>query len=585
MSARQRSARSLVRRAARRARAARAVPGAVLLAALASCATDPLRVIPSEPPDPPQVQLGERLFLEPRFAASFAAQSGGDVNRAGVADPALDAVETTGAPRPGPFAGSTMSCRGCHLVDDSPDPDGRGTRTYADFARRSPIPARAEDGRSHAPRNSPSLVDATAERDVPFLLHADGEFATTAALIEGTWTGRNLGWLPGEHDAAIAHLARVVRGDDGGGALAASFGGLPYTTLLAGEDPAIPPALVLPPERRLDVASASDAQVVGAAVSLVEAYLDGLRFSRDLVTGDFDGSPYDRFVSINRLPARPAAGETALGYARRLRAALAALREPVWVRDGVDGELELHDHPFVFGPDELDGLLVFLSEADAPATSPALRLAARERGTGNCLACHAPPQFSDFALHNVGVTQERFDTVHGDQAFARLTIPARAERNADPERWLPPSRLHPRGRGPFLAIPTADDPLATDLGAWNVLGNPAAPAPQAALRVLVLRAAGLDGEGASVGDDELLARSVALFKTPVLRDLGQSGPYFHEGSKDTIAQVVQHYRRFSELARAGAVRNGAPELAAMRLGEGDVGPLVALLRALDEDYD
>lgn len=562
---------------------ARRTAAAVLAVPLAACSTDPLRVIPAEPLDPPAVQLGERFFLEPRFAASFAAQSGGDVNRPAVSDPVLAELETTGAARPGPFAGSTMSCRNCHLVDDSPDPDGLGTRTYADFARRSPIPARAEDGRTHAPRNSPSLVDATAEREVPFLLHADGEFATAAALVEGTWTGRNLGWLPDEHDAAIAHIARVVRGDDGGGALAASFGGLSYATVLAGTDPTIPPTLVLPPERRLDVAGANDAEVVGAAVALVVDYLDGLRFSRDLLTGDFDGSPYDGFIALNRLPARPAAGESALDYARRLRAELAALRSPVWVRDGVDGELALHAHPFVFGPEELDGLLVFLSEEGAPATSPSVRLAARERGTGNCLACHAPPQFSDFGVHNVGVAQEGFDTIHGEGAFARLVVPGLAERNADPERWLPPSRLHPRGRGPFLAVPSAADPTATDLGAWNVLGNAAVPAPQRALEALVASAAGV-GEG-ELGAAELLDRSLALFKTPVLRDLGQSGPYFHDGSRDTTAQVVQHYRRFSELARADAVRNGAPELAAMRLGEGDVAPLVAFLASLDEDYD
>ncbi len=564
-------------------RARRTAALAVLALPLAACASDPLRVIPAEPPDPPEVQLGERLFLEPRFAASFAAQAGGDVNRPAVSDPVLAELETTGAARPGPFAGSTMSCRNCHLVDDSPDPDGLGTRTYADFARRSPIPARAEDGRTHAPRNSPSLVDATAEREVPFLLHADGEFATAAALVEGTWTGRNLGWLADEHAAAVAHVARVVRGDDGGGALAASFGGLSYATVLAGTDPTIPPPLVLPPERRIDVAGASDAEVVSAAVALVVDYLDGLRFSRDLVTGDFDGSPYDRFIALNRLPPRPAAGESALEYARRLRGEIAALRSPVWVRDGVDGELELHTHPFQFGPEELDGLLVFLSEADAPATSPSVRLAARERGTGNCLACHAPPQFSDFGVHNVGVAQEGFDTIHGEGAFARLAVPGLAERNADPERWLPPSRLHPRGRGPFLAVPSAADPVATDLGVWNVLGNAAVPAPQGALETLVASTAGV-GEG-ELGSADLLDRSLALFKTPVLRDLGQSGPYFHDGSRDTTAQVVQHYRRFSELARAGAVRNGAPELAAMRLGEGDVAPLVAFLASLDEDYD
>lgn len=550
---------------------------------IAACSTDPLRVIPVEPPDPPEVQIGERLFLEGRFAERFASGSAGDVNRAGIADPALASLDTTGAARPGPFAGATMNCRNCHLVDDSPEPDGRGTRTYADFARQSPIPVR-DDGRTRTPRNAPSLVDATVEREVPFVLHFDGEFATTADLIEGTWTGRNLGWLPEEHAAARRQIAAVVRGDDGNGTLAAQFGGFSYATLLAGTDPAIPPELRLGADRRLDVSTASDDELVSAAVGLVESYLDGLRFSRDLRTGDFDGSPFDQFVTLNRLPSRPDAGESAIAYARRLRAALAQLREPVWVRDGADGELELHEHGFVFGPSELDGLLVFLSEADAPATNPSPRLPSRPRGTGNCLACHAPPEFSDFGVHNVGVSQEAYDLVHGAGAFARLAVPTLAERDADPDRWLPPSAAHPRAAGPLLAIPDLGHPERADLGAWNVVANPSVPRPQPALATLVRRASHRAAELA-IDPAELLALSVGLFKTPVLRDLGQSGPYFHDGSKDTRAEVIAHYRRFSELARAGEVRNGAAELAAIELTADDVPPLVAFLEALDEDYD
>lgn len=550
---------------------------------VAACATDPLRVVPREPVDPPEVQLGERLFLEGRFAQRFASESRGDVNREGIGDPALATLETTAASRPGPFAGSTMNCRNCHLVDDSPEPDGRGTRAYADFARQSPIPAR-DDGRTHTPRNAPSLVDATAEREVPFLLHFDGEFATSEDLIEGTWTGRNLGWLADEHATARRQIAAVLREDDGSGKLAAAFGGFSYATIFAGTDPAIAPELRLASERRLDVATATEGELVSAAVGFVKDYLDGLRFSRDLSTGDFDGSAFDRFLALNRLPAQPAAGESALGYARRLRAALAGLRNPSWVRDGSDGELELHEHAFVFGPTELDGLLVFLSEADAPATNPSPRLVERARGTGNCVSCHAPPQFSDFALHNVGVSQEGYDAVHGEAAFARLPIPSLAARNADPERWLPPSAAHPRAVGPFAAIPIAADPARADLGAWNVLANPSAPRPQEALAVLVRRAAHREATE-DIDADELLALSVGLFKTPVLRDLGQSGPYFHDGSKDTRAQVVEHYRRFAELARAGSVRSGASELADIVLTSADVAPLVAFLEALDEDYD
>ncbi len=554
----------------------------VALILLTGCENRPLRVIRAEAPDPPEAQIGERLFLETRFAQRFAVEAGDRIDTASVADPVTANLETTSAPRPGPFAGSTINCRNCHLVDDSPDPDGQGTRTYADFARRSPIPDRG-DGRTHTPRNSPSLVDSTVPRAVPFVLHFDGEFATTAELIEGTWTGRNFGWLADQHDAALAHLASVVRADDGSGALAAGYAGLPYATLLAGTDPRIPPELVLPEARRLDVSVATDEQVFASAVSLAEAYLDGLRFSRDAHTGDFDGSPFDRFVALNHLPSHPAEGERPIDFARRFREAIAGLEAPVWVHDGADGKFALHEHPFQFGPEELDGLLVFLSEPDAKATTRSRQVPARERGTGNCLACHVPPELSDFALHNAGVSQEGFDAVHGDGAFEALPVPDLAARNADPDRWLPASAAHPLATGPFRAIPSSEDPIASDLGAWNVLGNPAMPEAQGPVEALVRNAAGLppeSGDGAT-----LLPFAVALFKTPVLRDLGQSAPYFHDGSADTLAVAVRHYQRFSDRARAGRVRNAALELQSIQLSDDDVQPLVSFLQSLDEDYD
>ena len=40
-----------------------------------------------------------------------------------------------------------------------------------------------------------------------------------------TLTGRNYGWLPGESQLAVAHVARVIREDDGTGALAQTSGG------------------------------------------------------------------------------------------------------------------------------------------------------------------------------------------------------------------------------------------------------------------------------------------------------------------------------------------------------------------------
>jgi hypothetical protein len=114
-----------------------------------------------------------------------------------------------------------MNCRACHLVDEHTG--SAGNRTYADFARRSPLPERG-DGLVVTPRNAPALVNAALPRK-NFLLHFDGEFATTENLVRETFLGRNFGWLPSERAQALAHVAHVIRKDDGHGTLAQAFGG------------------------------------------------------------------------------------------------------------------------------------------------------------------------------------------------------------------------------------------------------------------------------------------------------------------------------------------------------------------------
>ena len=172
----------------------------------------------AEDADPLEVAIGERLFLETRFAQFFAANSGVDANATlAVGDPVMDTTKTIESPQPGPFAGQSMNRRACHLVDEHNA--ALGNRTYADFARRSPVPDRG-DGHTTTPRNSPSLVNASLRRPGGMRLHFDGEFASGRELAIGTFTGRNFGWLPAERLPAIAHIGRIIRDDDGTGALA-----------------------------------------------------------------------------------------------------------------------------------------------------------------------------------------------------------------------------------------------------------------------------------------------------------------------------------------------------------------------------
>jgi len=515
----------------------------------------------AEDADPPEVSIGERLFLETRFAQFFAARVGSDVNRPlAFGDPVLDTLETTSGTLRGPFAGKSMNCRSCHFVDDAVSAGAR-VSTYADYTTRSRIPER-EDGETRTPRNSPPLVDATLPRPA-FALHFDGEFASTEGLVRGTLLGRNFGWLPTEASVAKAHIARVVREDDGSDDLGQQYAGLPYRVLLLGTDPQIPAELRLPPAFRADVVHLGDEDTLSAVDRLIAAYVESLVFAQG-DDGCFSGSPYDAFLAKNGLPCAPDNGESAAAYADRLKAALNDLPAPLYV-GASDGAFELHDQPFKFGRDELLGLRIFLTRGDTARAS-----------AGNCVACHTPPEFTDFSFHNTGATQEEYDAVHGTGAFAALRVPDIAERNAQPDVYLPPSPQHPAAQAVFRHAADRSRPGQTDLGLWNVWANPAIPAPQSALA----SALGVQGQSPAA----VLPRTLGAFKTPGLRDLGQSAPYFHTARMAALEDAVRFYSQFSQKARLGRVVNASPDVQRIFLSDEDVAPLAAFLRALNEDY-
>ncbi len=532
--------------------------------------------------DPATVAIGERLFLETRFSQYFFAHSGGDANATlPVGDSVVDTTVTTNRPLPGPFAGHAINCRACHLVNEHRDA-GFGNRTYADYARRSPVPARS-DGQTFTARNTPPMVNSTAPREHDLFLHWDGEFVTSDDLVRGTLTGRNLGWLPGEQDQAVKHIAHIIRNDNGRGPLAREFGSYSYAHLLAGEDPELgeeTERFRLPEELRLNVKRASDPQILDAVARLISLYTDSLIFSRDERT-EYDSSPYDCFLETNTLPRRPDPGMSLGYYNRNLHDYVAAIKDPVYVTPTngytfpLNGRFKTLPQTFAFSPQELLGMKIFFTQARF-ATNSARR---PSHGIGNCVTCHNAPDFTDFKFHNTGVAQDEYDSLHGAGAFAKLEIPDLAARTADPDRWLPATGKHPHARGPFLDIPAADKPGRTDLGVWNVFANTDQPRAQSALRRL------LNGDARPQPDDILLPRTIALFKTPSLRGLAFSGPYLHHGKADTLEDVIEFYLRMSRLARDGKVRNAAPELSGILLKYEDIAPLAAFLRALNEDYE
>ncbi len=552
-----------------------------------------------EETDPAEITNGERLFLETRFAQLFKVylDNGGDLNTPlpdGQGDPALDIVVNSQVPSvEHPFKGLSMNCRSCHFVDEVGVEGGLvvgyGMRTYSDFARRSPLPAR-EDGKTVTIRNSPPLVHASLPRK-NFLQHFDGEFKTLQDLVKSTLSGRNYGWIPGERAEAIHHIAKIVREDSGEGDLASEFEAVSYSRLLTGNDPNLPEGFKLPAEFRVDVVNATDNEIFKAVARLIAAYTEDLAFSKD-DDGNFNLSPYDVFLEKNGLPRQPQKGESDIKYSQRLLRKITKLERRGQLQfvsknpNTDNGAYEFHYMPFVFEQGQLEGLKIFFTQKKRALKPHDLA----QGKIGNCIACHAAPNFTDFKFHNNGVAQEEYDHIHGPGSFAQLEIPGWLKRYRHINEYLPATEEHPDAKEPFRDIPTAEKRGRTDLGLWNIFQNPDFPKPQRRIWRLLCKDA-LNGKKGFFNiiqrchPNKLLRQAIARFKTPSLRDLGHSAPYNHTGQADTLVDVIRLDMKSSNLARNGELRNADRELKKIGLTEQDIAPLVLFVRSLNEDYN
>ncbi len=518
---------------------------------------------------PAEDSIGERLFLDPRFAQYFATHMTGVNQPLAAGDPVVQQVYTTSGTLPGPFAGQSMNCRSCHFVTEFQRVTGAGNRTYSDFTTHSPIP-RLMNGFTLTPRNAMHMVGSLQPHAGPIFLHFDGEFATPEDLVTATLTGRNFGWAPDQYQQALAQVALVIRQDDGSSQLAQDrTNGLSYATLFLGTDSRITPDLLIPAADRLDTQAASNDQILNLVAKCISTYMGDLKFKHDEF-GRYIGSPYDVFLRINHLPVQPSAGETPAQYSQHLYQTVLGLSNPIWV-DGTEGVFLYHSQPFQFGPTEFAGLKIFLKAATGATDG--------SQHAGNCAACHQAPDFTDYVFHNTGVAQAEYDSLHGAGAFMSLSIPSLATRTQNYDLYLPASANHPNASETFRRAADANHTDYADLGLWNVYLNPDMPNPQASLEGVVCAIA----EDCAV--DEGLANTIARFRTPTLRDLEDSSPYFHNGSELQLQDVVQFYANSSQLARQGLLRNAPTEFQKMSLSQDDVNALTAFLLSLTEDYD
>lgn len=537
----------------------------------------------AEEMDPAEILLGERLFLETRFAQYFKIHldQGGRVNQTlNQGDPALDmTVRFFGLPpyqtpfTDGAYAGQSFNCRSCHLVDEHLEHSELGMRAYSDFASRSPLPTR-DDDRTTTVRNSPALVDASLLRE-NFILHFDGEFSSLPQLVRSTLSDRNFGWLPNERNIAIQHVCRIVREDDGNGDLAKEFGGYSYTEFFMGQNAqgeSLADEYLLPKALRTDIKRGSCNDVFINVANLIAIYTEDLVFAQD----ESILSPYDLFLQINKLPIQPNEGETDLAYSKRLMQKIQELHKQEKLQfvkrnpNTEKGNFDFHDQPYLFGAEQLAGMQVFFNQNNQDKIS-----------NGNCIACHAAPHFTDFGLHNTGITQVEYDAIHGPGAFNKLAIPNLKQRNKEADLYLPATHQHPSRQSIFRSIPSKNKPMATDLGAWNIFYNADYPKSQQRIKNLICK----NGNLTCTSDDQALERSIATFKTPGLRNLGHSAPYMHNGQISDLHAVLSFYIAAASSSRQGLFRNADADISNIQIDANDINPLVLFLISLYEDYN
>lgn len=423
-----------------------------------------------------------------------------------------------------------LSCASCHQIDQSWP--SKGMRSYTDFTRLTAIPVREDSvinliNEPKTLRNTTSLLGIGSQYNQNRISHYDGEFFDHSETVLGNFSGRNMGWLKTEKEKALKNIVRVIRLDNPEQEDS-------YTISFA-------KIFGLNPQEL------ESSLIVEKVVEAVTAYMNDLDFERD-EEGFYSGSPYDQFLKLNEIDRGPKENETIFTYRNRIRLELSYLFEPKFVEKKV---FETHKTEFGFGAEEFRGLQIFFNiQGDNTGDS-----------RGMCIACHTPPLFSDQFFHNIGTTQLEYDSIHGEGSFAKFEIPS----------------LENRGDQFFMDRPSPLESKKVDLGAWNFYGRNEK-------LTSYLKSFFCRNKGNPCDDSKILNAMVGRLKTPSLRNLGHSNPYFHNGSQDSLMKATSVYQVLADLKQSKKLRNGAPQLNGINLSDKDIKSLVAFLKSLNEEY-
>lgn len=486
------------------------------------------------------ISLGERLFNDGRFSRHFWQHSNGNVNHElSNGEKHLEKLLlANGLEVDSPFKGTTQSCASCHMVDQAfgsiNDP---GMRTYTDFSKRIKIPKR-NDNKTHAARNTPSLVGIGSAYNRNRFSHWDGEFHDHFQTVLGNMTGRNMGWLSHEKEIARKNIIKVIREDDGSVQGGDEFGGS-YKEVLLSKN--VEDEFKLEPSERVDISKADDQQVINAVINAVSAYMNDLDFEKD-DKGQYVGSPFDQFLIQNGFSTIPKKDESNEQFTERLKNFLSGLNKPKFIEKK---HFPTHHKDFSFGKVELEGAKVFFNIDNST------------RNQGSCFKCHQAPLYTDNSFHNIGTSQMEYDMIHGEGSFKRLSIPS----------------LETRRNKFFNNAPKENNLQSFDLGVWNFYKRNK--------KVTDF----IETEVCTKNMKCDLSQMVARFKTPSLRDLSHSAPYFHNGLFDDLEDSISVYMFMSRKAKMGEMRNADPILKEMRLNMMGVRVLSSFLKSLNENYE
>ena len=394
-----------------------------------------------------------------------------------------------------PASNVAGTCYSCHRPQWAPE----GKRSYCDSERYSLMPEHfGKSEKRTTLRNTPSLMDIGGH----WRFYHDGRSASLGNAIAAELTSAHLGWSPSEREDALDEIHWVLLNDEG----------QDRNRILAGT--------YLEQFKRayaVDLKAMTRKKAVGWAVKCLADYVASFETTRT--------SAFDAFVDMNRLSPGPKKRESVQTFAESLSAQVTSL----------EGRKALKIHPG-FSREAYAGFKIFVRTTG-------------EAKTGNCVACHSPPLFSDGAFHNTGVAQAEYDDAHGVRSFVKLAVPDAAHARRPVEKF-----------GPKLE---KGEQVNADLGYWNFV-QPTEPASRKKTGGSFLNAA------------------VGAFKTPTLRNLKHSDPYMHNGAYRTLKDAVVQKVNACTLAKSGALRRGDAALAVMNITDEDIAPLIAFLATLDD---